>query len=85
MNAVGYLDSKSSSEVSDKENLVERISVVSEKVGDLLASGGLAVVIGWIGLLKFTPAEASAIEPFARHSPLSGWAFNYLDEVLQFW
>lgn len=78
MKAVGYLDSKSSSEVSDKENLVERISVVSEKVGDLLASGGLAVVIGWIGLLKFTPAEASAIEPFARHSPLSGWAFNYL-------
>lgn len=54
------------------------ISVVSEKVGDLLAAGGLAVVIGWIGLLKFTPAEASAIEPFARHSPLSGWAFNYL-------
>lgn len=64
--------------VTDKQNLVERISVVSEKVGDLLAAGGLAVVIGWIGLLKFTPAEASAIEPFARHSPLSGWAFNYL-------
>jgi uncharacterized membrane protein YkgB len=78
MKAVGYIDLKSSSKVSDKENLVERISVVSEKVGNLLATGGLSVVIGWIGLLKFTPAEASAIEPFARHSPLSGWVFNYL-------
>jgi uncharacterized membrane protein YkgB len=35
---------------------------------------GLAGVIGWIGLMKFTPVEAEAIRPLAAHNPLMSWA-----------
>jgi uncharacterized membrane protein YkgB len=51
---------------------------------DLQAAGGavirygLAGVIGWIGLMKFTPVEAEAIRPLAAHSPLMAWAATAL-------
>ena len=42
--------------------------------GGMLTRYGLAGVIGWIGLMKFTPVEAEAIRPLAAHSPLMAWA-----------
>jgi uncharacterized membrane protein YkgB len=35
--------------------------------------GGLVLIIAWIGLFKFTPTEARAIQPLLVHSPVLGW------------
>jgi reactive chlorine resistance protein C len=44
---------------------------------------GLALVIGWIGLMKFTGYEATGIQPLVAHSPLMGWMYHFLS-VRQF-
>jgi reactive chlorine resistance protein C len=37
---------------------------------------GLALVIGWIGAMKFTGYEAHGIEPLVAHSRLLGWMYH---------
>jgi reactive chlorine resistance protein C len=37
---------------------------------------GLCVVLFWIGLKKFTPAEAAGIYPFITNSPLVSWTYS---------
>ena len=34
---------------------------------------GLVLVVGWIGLMKFTGYEAKGIEPLVTHSPFMSW------------
>jgi uncharacterized membrane protein YkgB len=34
---------------------------------------GLALVIGWIGMMKFKGYEAQGIEPLVTHCPLLSW------------
>jgi reactive chlorine resistance protein C len=46
------------------------------RVGGALARYGLVVVIGWIGLLKFTSYEAQGIEPLVANSPLLSWLYE---------
>lgn len=38
---------------------------------------GLALVIGWLGLMKFTGYEAHGIEPLVARSPLLGWLYRF--------
>ncbi len=40
---------------------------------------GLAVIILWFGAFKFTAAEAAAIEPLLRNSPLLSWLYAVTD------
>ena len=49
-----------------------------QAIGGAVIRYGLAGVIGWIGLMKFTPVEAEAIRPLAAHSPLMNWAATAL-------
>src|SRR5262249_27243878 len=49
-----------------------------EAAGRELARYGLAVVVGWIGLMKFTAYEAEAIRPFVANSPLLSWVYGPL-------
>src|SRR3954453_6539488 len=49
-----------------------------EAVGSGLARYGLAVVVAWIGLMKFTAYEAEGIRPFVAHSPLLSWVYGIL-------
>lgn len=51
-----------------------------ETVGRNLARYGLAVVIGWIGLLKFTSSEAARIHLYVSHSPLLSWTHLVLGQ-----
>jgi uncharacterized membrane protein YkgB len=37
---------------------------------------GLAVVIGWIGAMKFTGYEANGIQPLVAHSPFLSWMYQ---------
>src|SRR6516165_3043675 len=49
-----------------------------EAVGRELARYGLAVVIAWIGFMKFTAYEAEGIRPFVANSPLMSWVYGPL-------
>ena len=44
--------------------------------GRLLVRYGLVVVIAWIGALKYTTYEATAIQPLIAHSPLFSWIYG---------
>src|SRR5215469_7228671 len=37
---------------------------------------GLVVVIAWIGALKYTSYEATAIQPLIAHSPIFSWIYS---------
>src|SRR6202007_791733 len=49
-----------------------------EAAGRELARYGLVVVVGWIGLMKFTGYEAEGIRPFVANSPLLSWVYGPL-------
>jgi uncharacterized membrane protein YkgB len=49
-----------------------------EAVGRELARYGLVVVVGWIGLMKFTGYEAEGIRPFVANTPLLSWVYGSL-------
>jgi reactive chlorine resistance protein C len=49
---------------------------VVRSVGNIVARYGLAIVIGWIGILKFYPYEAHNIQPLVSHSPFMGWLYS---------
>ena len=51
--------------------------------GERVLRYGLALVVGWIGLMKFTQYEANGIQPLVAHSPLLGWLYQFLS-VRQF-
>lgn len=42
----------------------------------LVVRYGLVLVIGWIGLMKFTSYEAYGIEPLVANSPFMGWLYG---------
>jgi reactive chlorine resistance protein C len=42
----------------------------------VLARYGLALVIGWIGALKFTSYEAQGIQPLVANRPLMSWLYD---------
>jgi uncharacterized membrane protein YkgB len=44
--------------------------------GQFLIRYGLVVVIAWIGVLKYFPYEAAAIQPLIAHSPPLSWLYN---------
>ena len=60
--------------VSEKSSLSSQV----EAVGRELARYGLVVVVGWIGLMKFTVYEAEGISPFVAHSPLMSWVYGVM-------
>ncbi len=47
-------------------------------VGRQVVRYGLVIVIAWIGALKFTSYEATAIQPLIAHSPLMSWLYHIL-------
>ena len=49
-----------------------------QAVGSLVLRYGLVLVLGWIGLMKFTEYEAKGIQPLVAHSPLMGWMYGFL-------
>ncbi len=55
------------------------LSSRTEAVGRELARYGLVVVVGWIGLMKFTAYEAEGISRYVAHSPLMSWVYGFMD------
>jgi len=54
-------------------------TALSEKLqalGIFMTRYGLAVVFAWIGAMKFSAYEATAIQPLVANSPLMSWLYN---------
>ena len=49
-----------------------------EQIGGGIVRYGLALVLGWIGALKFTAYEAKGIAPLVSHSPLMSWGYKVM-------
>ncbi len=47
-----------------------------EAAGAAAVRYGLALVLLWIGAMKFTAYEAQGIRPFVENSPLFSWAYG---------
>ena len=47
-------------------------------VGRELARYGLVVVVGWIGLMKFTAYEAEGIRLYVANSPVMSWVYGFM-------
>lgn len=70
--------SKASSAGMSNE-IASRVSVV----GFRMLRYGLVLVIGWIGMMKFTGYEANGIQPLVAHSPFMSWMYHMVS-VRQF-
>jgi len=46
------------------------------KLGYYVTLFGIAVILLWIGLFKFTPTEAAAIRPLLEHHPFTFWVYD---------
>src|SRR5215467_6247233 len=64
--------------MQDTVHAKSSLSFQVEAVGRALARYGLVVVVGWIGLMKFTAYEAEGISPFVAHSPLMSWVYGFM-------
>jgi uncharacterized membrane protein YkgB len=51
-----------------------------KSIGLNIARYGLAIVLLWIGGMKFTTYEAQGIRPLVANSPLMGWAYQVMSE-----
>ncbi len=49
-----------------------------ERAGAIILRYGLALILIWIGGLKFTAYEAKGIEPLVVNSPFLAWAYHAL-------
>jgi len=54
----------------------ERAGFDFEKVGAIFLRYGLALILIWVGGLKFTDYEAKGIEPLVANSPFLAWAYH---------
>ena len=52
------------------------LHVTVTRVGGAIARYGLALVIGWIGVQKFTAVEAQGIQPLVANSPFMSWLYD---------
>jgi uncharacterized membrane protein YkgB len=62
----------------DIDHASARIQSRLEAIGIAVSRYGLVVVLLLIGVLKFTPGEAAAIQPLVEHSPLMSWMYSLL-------
>jgi reactive chlorine resistance protein C len=52
-----------------------------QKIGYAVSVLGVALVLIWIGIFKFTPTEAKAIRPMVENSPLISWLYLIFSEL----
>lgn len=49
-----------------------------QTAGGFVIRYGLVLVLGWIGLMKFTAYEAAGIQPLISSSPLMSWMYRLM-------
>ncbi|MEO6506679.1 MAG: DUF417 family protein [Chthoniobacterales bacterium] len=64
-------------ERNDMEHLhSDRLAHTLETIGAGVIRYGLAIVLLWVGLLKFTAYEAEGIQGLVANSPFMSWAYG---------
>jgi reactive chlorine resistance protein C len=61
--------------LGERRETVDAARTKLESVGLHVARYSLALVLVWIGAMKFTAYEAGAIEPLVANSPLMSWLY----------
>lgn len=61
-------------ESANEQTIGQRVS----RIGDHAVLAATVTVLAWIGAMKFTAYEASAIEGLVASSPLTAWLYNVL-------
>ncbi|MGR5209456.1 DUF417 family protein [Vibrio rotiferianus] len=57
----------------------KKMTAVSERnIGYSLGVLGVALVLTWIGIYKFTPTEAELIKPLVENHPAMGWLYSVI-------
>ncbi len=46
------------------------------KTGYFISLYGVALILLWLGIFKFTPTEAQAIKPSLEHQPFMSWLYK---------
>jgi uncharacterized membrane protein YkgB len=64
------------SDTITQDATIARPATMLDSLGANLARYGLVVVIGWIGLMKFTAFEANGIQPLVADSPFMSWLYD---------
>ncbi|MGF1727604.1 DUF417 family protein [Photobacterium nomapromontoriensis] len=57
---------------------VQPPSLKQSNIGYYLGVIGVALVLAWIGIYKFTPTEAKLIEPLIANHPAMSWLYDIL-------
>ena len=78
MNAVPQLQTIASDRSAQPSTGRTRIARQVNILGSRVLRYGLALVIGWIGMMSFTGYEAMRIEPLVAHSPFISWIYDFL-------
>lgn len=52
-----------------------------ERTGFYIALYGMAIVLIWIGIFKFTPTEAKGIKSLVENSPLMSWMYKTMSQL----
>jgi uncharacterized membrane protein YkgB len=76
-----HTDAASVTKVEEERKAFQRKSSLGsrlEAVGREVARYGLVVVVGWIGLMKFTAYEAQGVRLYVTNSPLLSWVYGPL-------
>jgi uncharacterized membrane protein YkgB len=76
MNAKSQLQTEDREATPRASSRRERIALRMNVLGSRVLRYGLTLVIGWIGLMKFTGYEAKGIQPLVAHSPFLGWMYS---------
>ncbi|WP_219350143.1 DUF417 family protein [Helicobacter sp. 11S02629-2] len=50
------------------------------RIGYFIAYAGIAIIVIWIGVYKFTPTEAAAIKPLVSNHFLLFWLYDILND-----
>ena len=61
---------KHTTEISDTQNAIK-----FKSIGSIIIRYGLALVLIWVGFLKFTPYEAEGIKGLVLNSPIFSWTY----------
>lgn len=54
----------------------------SRKIGFAISYSGIFILLVWIGIFKFTPTEANAIQRLIENQPLMSWMYDWFDNQM---
>ena len=62
--------------------LSDKIEQILYRIGYYISIFGVAFVLLWIGIFKFTPTESKAIKPLVENHFLMSWLYSFFNEQI---